>query len=502
MGVIAVGGGKGGVGRTLVASGVAVFLAQLGKKVLLVDGHPAAPHLATTFGVVRTNGSTAPWVIAPTDVRGAETVVPNLRVLTASTELGGVPGISLRRPREIARASGVDQCILDLGFGVGTACIDAMLGADAMVLVTMPEPVAVEAVYRFIRHAYARALALRLKGHPVEQEALRRTVRSGGGPPVPLRLAESVARVSNVGSEAAWDTLAQMRVRLVVNASRSRADLDLGEAIAVVARHRLGITVEYIGHIEYDDAVVLSTRRRRPLLVDAPTAKASRNLERIARRLLALESGRGERGVSNSAVSRPPEAPTHYEVLAVDRGASDEEIRRAYRRMREIYSPGSLAIAGLLTESETAAAVARIEEARDVLLDPVRRRPYDLSITRPDERTAAMTSEVPQTAEPAPQFVSLPEITPETEFTGDLLRAVREAKGIDLRDVSARTKISLANLRAIEAEDFEALPPLVYLRGFVGELAKYLRLDVEQVTRTYLRRYRRAMEGGASRGRS
>ena len=53
-----------------------------------------------------------------------------------------------------------------------------------------------------------------------------------------------------------------------------------------------------------------------------------------------------------------------------------------------------------------------------------------------------------------------------------------------------RTKISPVYLEAIEADDYGALPALVYVRGFVTEVAKYLKLDVMQVTRTYLKRYR------------
>jgi cytoskeletal protein RodZ len=40
----------------------------------------------------------------------------------------------------------------------------------------------------------------------------------------------------------------------------------------------------------------------------------------------------------------------------------------------------------------------------------------------------------------------------------------------------------------------------VYLRGFLREVAKYLKLDTAQVTKTYLRRYRhwrRARENAA-----
>jgi flagellar biosynthesis protein FlhG len=82
------------------------------------------------------------------------------------------------------------------------------------------------------------------------------------------------------------------------------------------------------------------------------------------------------------------------------------------------------------------------------------------------------------------------EINAETEFTGALLRKVRESQGVDIEDIANRTKISMAHLKAIEAEDFGTLPALVYTRGFVQQVAQYLKLDTTQVTKTYLRRFR------------
>jgi flagellar biosynthesis protein FlhG len=53
-------------------------------------------------------------------------------------------------------------------------------------------------------------------------------------------------------------------------------------------------------------------------------------------------------------------------------------------------------------------------------------------------------------------------------------------------------------LQAIEAEHFAELPALVYTRGFVQQLAKFLKLDATQVSKTYLRRLRewRALADG------
>ena len=82
------------------------------------------------------------------------------------------------------------------------------------------------------------------------------------------------------------------------------------------------------------------------------------------------------------------------------------------------------------------------------------------------------------------------EINAETEFTGRLLAKVRESMGVELLDIARETKISVAHLAAIEAEAFADLPALVYTRGFVQQLAKFLKLDPAQVTKTYLRRLR------------
>src|ERR1041384_7606656 len=49
--VIAVGGGRGGVGKSIVAVNLAVYLAQLGRKVLLIDTDPAGAALHTALGL-------------------------------------------------------------------------------------------------------------------------------------------------------------------------------------------------------------------------------------------------------------------------------------------------------------------------------------------------------------------------------------------------------------------------------------------------------------------
>jgi transcriptional regulator with XRE-family HTH domain len=86
----------------------------------------------------------------------------------------------------------------------------------------------------------------------------------------------------------------------------------------------------------------------------------------------------------------------------------------------------------------------------------------------------------------------MPEISARTEFSGPLLRQIREAIGVELREIAEKSKIGMAYLQALEGEVFAKLPAPVYVRGFLVEYARALGLDAERVKQTYLDRYRAA----------
>jgi hypothetical protein len=73
-------------------------------------------------------------------------------------------------------------------------------------------------------------------------------------------------------------------------------------------------------------------------------------------------------------------------------------------------------------------------------------------------------------------------------WTGEMLRQVREARGISTVVLSERTKVIRYHIENIEADRFEALPVGVYLRGILMSLARELRLDGQKVARSYLDR--------------
>jgi curved DNA-binding protein CbpA len=83
------------------------------------------------------------------------------------------------------------------------------------------------------------------------------------------------------------------------------------------------------------------------------------------------------------------------------------------------------------------------------------------------------------------------EIEDATEFTGELLRKIREYKSVDLERLSDMTKVSRLYLQGIESEDYDKLPASVYVRGFVFQYAKCLKLKPEVVANSYVARMKK-----------
>jgi curved DNA-binding protein CbpA len=85
-------------------------------------------------------------------------------------------------------------------------------------------------------------------------------------------------------------------------------------------------------------------------------------------------------------------------------------------------------------------------------------------------------------------------INAETEFKGPFLKEVREYKNITLDELCDYTKISKSYLSAIEEEDFAKLPAFPYLRGFIVQVAKALKLPHEKVAQAYMAHYKKCTQ--------
>ena len=254
----------------------------------------------------------------------------------------------------------------------------------------------------------------------------------------------------------------------------------------------------------------------------------------------------------NNATS---ELKNYYEVLEIPAAARTEEIYHSYQRAKSAYSSDSLALYSLMSPEECRNVLELVEEAYSILSDPTKRKRYDearglnrdfnlMNYNLMSDRVAPLRSERSESypvhtpssssilssnseftlnsqstgSDPALNALGQTsattnvnklvtqkrfaldyvinadfekEVEDATEFTGDFLRKIREYKNLDLERLSDMTKVSRLYLQGIELEDFGKLPAPVYVRGFVFQYAKCLKLKPEIVANSYVARMKK-----------
>ncbi len=189
-----------------------------------------------------------------------------------------------------------------------------------------------------------------------------------------------------------------------------------------------------------------------------------------------------------------------YDALELTPDATPQEIRSAYLRLKSAYGKDNIAHYTLFSRDETEKMLQNIENAYVTLSNPEKRKGYDHSqghghmplqddrfvFTPPESRAAEMATS-PVAVENAPSDLEII-IQNEQEWSGAAIRRAREARRISLDDLCDYTRISKTYLQALEDDDFNKLPAAVYVRGFLQQVGKRLKLPVEELTQKYLQR--------------
>jgi flagellar biosynthesis protein FlhG len=277
--VIAFGSGKGGVGKSVIATSVALGLGRSNKRVTLLDGDLGGANLHSFLGVGFPELSLSDLlqrkvehiddVTTPTAYQGVSLVSGAFDTLSAVSPKYAQ---KIRLLRQIA-STGADYTLLDLGSGTGFNVLDFFLIADVGMVTVIPEPTSVENAYRFVKALYYRCLK-HLESSWEHKPLLRAAIEEKGqrGLRTPAELIADVERRdSTVGAELRR-LLAGMRIGIIVSQAREEADYKLAASMAGVCTDYLGVDVFEAGTVPFDDAVWRAVRKRRPTLIDAPNS--------------------------------------------------------------------------------------------------------------------------------------------------------------------------------------------------------------------------------------
>ena len=200
----------------------------------------------------------------------------------------------------------------------------------------------------------------------------------------------------------------------------------------------------------------------------------------------------------------------YYKMLEIPFNASDFEVRQAYKDALSIYNEDSLITYSFFSDDERGSILEKIEEAFLTLVDHKKRAEYDRMLTVMgrvdpsafDKKEKRGPIPLFQTNKAKSKDVLLNKIKQKLEETdikeiskemvskelvsGTDLKNFRKAIGIELEEIFEVTRINVTILNAIEENDIEKLPPVIYLKNFLRSYAEILQMSPERISEGYI----------------
>ncbi len=286
--VWAIGGGKGGTGKTLLSVNLAIKLAQEGKRVLLVDADLGGANLHTCFGISHPKKTLGQFI--KKDVKSLEeilidTKVDNLSLINGSGDMLDVANLKYAQKMRFIRQFKKlkkDNIILDLGAGTSFNILDFFISADLGILVLLPEPTSIENAYRFLKSVFYR----KIKGS-VPILTVRKMIddivtdKDKNKLKTPFELLQKIEEIDGSIYSELSQLIKSFSIKIILNQVKNTQDIKIGEAMARACRRYFGIDAQFTGAIHYDDSVWKSIQARSPLVLHSPHSRPSREIERL-----------------------------------------------------------------------------------------------------------------------------------------------------------------------------------------------------------------------------
>jgi len=286
----AVGGGKGGVGKSVVTTSMAIALARRGERCILVDADLGGANLHTFVGM--NNPERTLTDLFRKDVAGLKDILlstrfPNLWLISGARALLDMANPAYQQKMKVIRqifSLHADHIFIDLGAGSSYNVLDFFLAAHEGVMVVVPTPTSVENAYHFLKAVYYRRLKKVVRKLGAEKlvdnllvEKVQRGIRS------PRDLVRDIQSNSREIGLALAEQMAELRPRLIINQVKRGEDLTLGTKISAACRDFFAIDVDMAGNIRTDERVLASLKARRPTLDMFPSSPFADDLERVVR---------------------------------------------------------------------------------------------------------------------------------------------------------------------------------------------------------------------------
>lgn len=285
--------GKGGVGKTFIASSLALTISKLGHSVVLVDLDLSGANVHTALGLEPSHLSirnfyegqkTLQEIVIPTPYPHLSYVQGFWDSWDSSSASSDIVAKLLPELRHLK----ADFVLVDLGAGASESHLCLMDNADERFLVTTPEPTSIEKAYRFIEGLMC--YKLKLDSQPDAYNSFIKKLREYRQKIVdrPFSIRKYIRESDGLRIDH-FESLSTHPVRLIMNCSRSQTHADLGYSMRSVCNKYYDVSLDYLGAIEYDNAVWQSVRNMAPFLVSQPFTPLAGQFLGICKQLIDPE---------------------------------------------------------------------------------------------------------------------------------------------------------------------------------------------------------------------
>jgi len=287
--VMAIASGKGGVGKTVLTASLGVGLAALGKEVILIDADFGGANLHTCMGFLEPKYTFLDYYTMERETLEdiiLDSPIANLKLISGACGTLGIANPKYSQKQKLIRDLRnlkADYIIMDLAAGTSLSVIDFFLAVDEGIVVTTPEPTAIQEAFDFIKLCLIRRLQQAFKNEPgilslLEISEINNLTQLTA--PV-IDLLQKAQQNSVEIAQRVEQELSSFRPRLIVNMVMEPEEIKEGMAIKTAAAELLSIDIDYIGYIEYDETMRQSVKELRPFILHNPGSAASRSLAKI-----------------------------------------------------------------------------------------------------------------------------------------------------------------------------------------------------------------------------
>lgn len=298
--MIAVGGAKGGIGKSLFVANLGVLLARMGKRTVLVDLDLGGANLHLYMGMwalPRRIDDFLTKKVATLDEVMTPSAYGPLLIGGGGTTLGAA-NLPFARKLKLLRALktiDADYVILDLGGDTTYNILDFYLAADQGVVLTTCEPASYLDAYGFIKMALHRRLtrlfAVESDFRPMRDFGIEQAIKdfiAAGRNGHARRMDELVARLAPAPTyeRLLQQVLDGFQPGIVVTMVNPRDQVDdLVLRLGRVSRKMLSIDLRHLGGVPFEQRIQQSAKELIPGMAKSPEGIFADALRRIALRM-------------------------------------------------------------------------------------------------------------------------------------------------------------------------------------------------------------------------